>query len=138
MASNFADISGALSARLGTMTGLPPVGLENRTLDPTTTVLYVEEACIMGDTEQVATGAAGYDYTTGIYQVTVNAPAGNGKGAALVMADKIADHFKRGTVLTKNSITVTIRSVSIAAALTTDTRYKLPVSITFETYTQPR
>ena len=138
MASNFADTSGALSARLGTMTGLPPVALENRTLDPAITILYLEEACIMGETNQVAAGAAGYDYTTGVYQVTVNAPAGNGKGAALAMADNIADHFKRGTVLTKNSITVTIRSVSIAAGFSSDTRYKVPVSITFETYTQPR
>jgi len=138
MATNFADISGALSKRLESMTGLPPLAFENRVFDPATAVLYLEEACIMGETGQVATGEAGYDYTTGVYQVTVNAPAGNGKGAALAMADKIADHFKRGTVLTKNSIKVTIRSVSIAAGFSSDTRYKVPVSITFETYTQPR
>ena len=40
----------------------------------------------------------GSDHETGIYQVSIWAPAGGGIGAAITAAQAVADHFKRQTL----------------------------------------
>lgn len=137
--SVFLDISAALDSRLNTMTSLPPVAWENKSYDPTLGTLYLRPTLIPADTIQATLGDSGTDQNSGIYQIDVFAEAGQGKNAAVVMADNIASHFKRGTDLTYNSRTVRIRSVSRQVAVNNaDGWYQIPIEINYIAFTEAR
>lgn len=136
--SVFLDISAALDGRLNTMTSVPPVAWDNDTYEPTIGTLYLRPTNIPGDTLQSTLGDTGQDVTNGIYQVDVFAPLGEGKNEATVMADLVADRFKRGTDMVYNSRTVTVRSVSRQAANTSGGWYQIPVVIVYRAFTEAR
>lgn len=137
--SVFLDISAALDGRLNTMTGKPAVSWENVSYTPVNGTLYIRPTLLAGDTNQASLGDSGTDQNIGIYQLDVFAPAGTGKGAAIVMADTIANQFKRGTVLTYSGVTVRVKNASRQAAINNaDGWYQVPVVVTYISYTQPR
>ena len=136
--SVFNDISTALDTRLSIMTGLPPVAWENVAYEPVVGTLYLRPTNIAGDTNQATLGTTGTDMTIGIYQVDVIAQAGRGKSAALLMADKVADQFKRGTDLTSNGRVVTIVSVQRAVSSQDSGWYIIPVEIIYKSFTSAR
>jgi len=136
--SVFLDISAALDGRLNSMVGLPPVAWENTNYEPVVGTLYLRPTNITGDTNQATLGDSGTDLTIGIYQVDVLAEAGKGKNTALVMADKIADHFKRGTDLTYNSRVVTVISVQRSVSTIDAGWYIIPVEIIYKSFTTAR
>ncbi len=136
--SVFLDISAALDGQLNTMPSLPPVAWENKTYEPILGTLYLRATNIQGDTTQGSLGTNGEDLTIGVYQVDVFAPAGEGKNEALVMADNIANHFKRGTDLTYNSRVVTVTSAQRGPTNQADGWFQIPVEIIYRAYTQAR
>ena len=134
----FLDISAALDGRLNTMTGLPDVAWENYNYTPVAGTLYLRPTNLPGSTDQATLGTAGTDLTTGIYQVDVFAEASKGKNAGLVMADNIANHFKRGTVLAYNGRTVKVTTVRRGLTDNSNGWYQVPVEILYRSYTQAR
>lgn len=137
--SIFLDISAALDTQLNTMSGLPPVAWENRGYTPVVGTLYIRPTLISGDVVQATLGDAGTDMNVGIYQVDIFAEAGKGKNEALVMADKIADQFKRGTDLTYNSRTVRVRNVSRQVGINNvDGWFQVIVEISYISFTEAR
>jgi len=134
----FTDTSAAFDARLSTMTNLPPVASENEQYTPTQGTLYLRPTLLPGETVQASLGSAGHDVTNGIYQVDIFAEAGQGKAEAIAMADNVANHMKRGTILTYNSRDVIIKSAQRRAGIESDGWYQLPVEIVFITYTAAR
>jgi hypothetical protein len=134
----FADISGALDGHLDTMTDLPDVAWENGDFQPIKDELYLRASVLPGDTVQGGLGDEGLDEHLGIYQVDIAAPAGAYKSAAYIMADKVADHFKRGSTVSYNGVNVRIRNVSRDVAGREDGWYIFPVSITYFSHTLPR
>ena len=83
-------------------------------------------------------GASGLDQHTGIYQVDVFAPAGEGRNAAEVKADAVADNFKRGTNLTYYGVTVRLGNTSRNTGITVDDRFVISVSINYSAHVAPR
>lgn len=136
--SVFIDISAALDGRLNTMASLPPVAWENVEYAPVVGTLYLRPTLLMGDSTQASLGDSGEDENIGVYQVDVFAEAGTGKNAAIVMADNIANHFKRGTDMVYNGRTVRVQSASRGPASTSDGWYQMPVNITFYSITDAR
>lgn len=137
--SIFLDISAALDSQLNNMTDLPPVAWENKDYSPVIGTLYLRPTLIAGEVVQATLGDNGTDSNTGIYQVDVFAESGKGKNAALVMADKIADQFKRGTDLIYNGRTVRTRNVSRqVGANSADGWYHLIVEISYIAFTEAR
>lgn len=136
--SVFLDISAALDGQLNTMVGLPPVAWENVTYEPVMGTLYLRPTNIPGDTTQATMGDSGQDFTIGIYQVDVFAPSGGGKNSAVVMADLVADQFKRGSDLTYNTRVVTVTSARRGVASQEDGWYMLPVEIVYKSFTTAR
>lgn len=137
--SVFLDISAALDARLNTMTGLPDVAWENKVYEPTLNELYLRATHLPADTVAGTIGdSISTDLSTGIYQVDVFAPAGDGKSEGYVMADLIADHLKRDTELTYNSRTVRIKNVSLSPARQDNGWYQIPVNISYYSFTTAR
>lgn len=138
--SVFLDISYTLNARLNAMASLPPVAWENSNeYKPVIGTLYLRPTVIPGDVFQSSLGENGQDQNVGIYQIDVFAESGEGYNDAIVMADLIANHFKRGTTLTYNNRTVRIRNTSRQVGINSnDGWYQVPVEIPYISFTTPR
>lgn len=135
MSTFFTDIQGALRARLSTLPSSPPVAWENVDYTPSSNTLFLRGTGLPGDTTQACLGDDGLDFHVGIFQVDVFIPGGKGRTA---WPDEIADHFKRGTILTQNNVNVRITSVSISRADEDENFYIVPVSISYQAFTQAR
>lgn len=139
MSTAYNDIGAALTARLNTLSPAPSIASENYPFTPVADTLYVRETLIPGDVTAPAIGSASQDHTIGIYQVDVFSPLNVGKADAVEQADAIADHFKRGTVLTYNGVNVRLQNVSRGTGQADDGKYwQIPIQITFEVYTNAR
>lgn len=137
--SIFLDISAALDSHLNDMVGKPPIAWENLAYEPAIGTLYARPTLLPADVIQSTLGTNGTDSNIGIYQIDIFAEAGQGKNEAVVMADTIADHFKRGTDLTYNGRTVRIRSVSRQTAINNeDGWYQIPIEINYISFTEAR
>lgn len=133
MATYFNDIHAALDGHLATL-GNTPIAWTNVKFEPTGDV-YLRPRVLPVSTEQASLGNSGKDDTNGIYQIDVFVKQGNGRSALL---DSIADHFKRGTVLTHNSVSLRVRTVELAPSSQDGTWHFTPVSVYFQTYTGAR
>lgn len=135
MSTYFNDIQAALDTRLGTLSGGYDIAWPNLNYEPAAGSTFITPNFIPTETLQVGLGASGKDETNGIYQIDVVYPAGSGRST---IPDVVADHFKRGTVLSYNGVNIRVRSVSIAQAITDGAFHFVPVSVDFQTYTDAR
>jgi len=135
MATFFNDIQAALDTHLQSIPGGYTIAWPNVAFEPNGAGTYLRASFLPADTTQAAMGASGLDTTTGIYQVDAVYPAETGRTD---LTDDIANHFKRGTILTYNDVNVRVRSVSIAPAIRDGAFYFVPVSISWQTYTEAR
>lgn len=134
----FLDISAALDGHLAGMTDLPEVAWPNKEFDPTKGTLFIRPTVIMGDTVGGTLGADIEDFYSGFYQVDVSAPAGEGKNEAILMADKIADKFKRDTIITENGREIHCLHSTPLSPNNDGTWYVIPVQINFDVLTAER
>lgn len=109
MSTVYNDIRAALTARLMAMTDLPDVAWENTAYTPTVGVPYLVPSIMWGESFQAEYGTSGLNREVGIYQIRCVYPDGEGEGPLLNMIGRIKTHFKRGTTLTYNGLTVTVR-----------------------------
>tara|TARA_R110000803_G_scaffold37766_3_gene81487 strand:- start:52 stop:459 length:408 start_codon:yes stop_codon:yes gene_type:complete len=135
MSTYFNDIQAALDTRLASIAGSPPIAWPNIEYEPTGGTTYLRPAFLPAETLQSGLGSEGLDETNGIYQIDVVYKVGSGRSS---LVDSVADHFKRGTVATYNGVNVRIRSVSIAPAIFDIAWHFVPVSVSFQTYTEAR
>lgn len=135
MSTYFVDIYGALRVNLANIASVPPIAWENKNYDQDATTLYLRPTMLPNETIQASLGDSGKDLYEGMFQVDVFVPDGQGRSD---WPDKIADAFKRGTVLTRNGIDVRIQGVSIAPALKEDNFYQVPVEIRWQAFTPAR
>lgn len=137
--SVFTDISIALDTQLGTLSSSPPVAWPNSAYTPVTGTTYIRPTLLPASSEIATIGlTTSTDLNTGIYQVDVFTEAGTGKSAGMVMADLVADHFKRDTNLVYNGRTVTIKNVSQSPANTDNGWFQIPVNIEYQSFTAER
>ena len=113
MSTVFTDISAALDKHLNDMVGKPPIAWPNNEYTPVKGTLYARPTNLSGDFQQVTLGDSGEDQVTGIYQIDIFAPSGEGKYESSTMADLIADQFKRGANPTYNGVTLRVRSATL-------------------------
>jgi len=106
---------------------------------PVKDTLWIRPSLLPADTSGATIGATtSTDLNIGIYQVDVFAPASEGKNAAMVQADLIADHFKRDTELTYNSRKVTIKNVGQSPAQIDGGWFQIPINIEYYSFTVER
>jgi len=138
MSTVFADISSALDSRLNTLTGQSPIAWENTAYIPVKDTLYLRPTILPALTIQAGLGTSGLDEYVGIYQIDIFAPAGKGRGEAEIKADAVADHFKRGTDLSKNGKTVRLGDVSRNSGIKDEDRFIISISINYMAHVTPR
>ena len=135
MATFFNDIQAALDNRLNGLSGRYSIAWPNIPFEPQAGSTFLTPNFLPDETLQSGLGAAGQDETNGIYQIDVVYPAGSGRSS---IPDTVADQFKRGLVLSYNQVSIRVRSVSIAQAVTDGAFHFVPVSVNFQTFTDAR
>lgn len=135
MSTIFADIQGALRSQLYTLPNKPPIAWENKNYTPNSNVLFLRPTTLQAPTIQACLGDEGKDLHEGLFQIDVFTPDGAGR---TTWPDQIADHFKRGTVLTQNTVRVRITTVSTSAPAKDANFYIVPVTIAYQAFTEAR
>ena len=135
MATFFNDIQAALDNPLNGRSGSYSIAWPNIPFEPQAGSTFLTPNFLPDETLQSGLGAAGQDETNGIYQIDVVYPAGSGRSS---IPDTVADQFKRGLVLSYNQVSIRVRSVSIAQAVTDGAFHFVPVSVNFQTFTDAR
>ena len=125
---NFVQITNTLNARLNALTNKPPIAWPNVPYTPVNGTLYLRATILPANTETTTLASAGRH--TGIYQVDVFAPNGQGELAANQMADRIADHF----AAQRNLSGLRIREISQQSADPESARYQKIITITYDTH----
>lgn len=134
MSTYFTDIRAALDTQLATLS--LETAYENVLYQPVEGVPYVRATLLPAETLQISLGAAGVDRSQGLYQIDVVFASGD--SAVFSMPDTVADGFKRGTDLTYNGTTVSIRSVSVDTGRQEEGFFIVPVIARYYATTTPR
>jgi len=128
-----ASIEEGLLARLATLTLSPvmPVSEPNIDFKPVASG-YLQAQHFPVDTNQVNLGSNGKNRTSGIFQVSVYWPTGEGAIEPKERASLIAAHFKRGTVITQDGLNIRIVEPPHVAGVITEKQFlQVPVSINY-------
>ena len=119
----------ALESKLSAMTPSLSTAWENVPFTPVTGVPYAA-AYLMPATPANPTMGDGYYREQGIFQVTLMYPLQAGPKTAADRAELIRAAFKRGTTLTKSTVSVIIeRTPEIGQGRVDGDRWALPVKI---------
>lgn len=116
------------------------VAYENKKFMPPQSAPYLQPHLMLATPRAAALGTDADDYQRGIFQVDVMGLPNTGRTPVL-LAEDVAKEFKRGTRIIGTGLnagtTIVCESVTIPQGFNEDTRYKLPVSITFYAYMNP-
>ncbi|SFX26450.1 Bacteriophage related protein of unknown function [Pseudomonas sp. NFR02] len=110
---------------------------ENTAYTPASGETYLRAFTIPGDT---ASNTLGGDHRlfTGVFQVSIIAPAGTGKTQTNPIAAEITTLFPLYVRDVKNSLVVTLMTpVDVGPGITGDSTYTVPLSFTYRSDTTP-
>lgn len=108
---------------------------ENTEIKTSASATFLSSYLLMAEPTAAGCGTDAPNKQTGLYQVNVNTPFNVGSGPALVIADAVAEEFKRGTKLDAGDFEITIKKVFVSKSIKDNTHYTIPVTIQFYAYT---
>ena len=133
MSNPISSIRAAFATKLQAFTGLPPVAWENVPYTPTTGTTYIRPVLLPAEPFQAEIGTNGANRHSGVYQISVFAPAGQGVGALNTLVGSLCDHFKRGTALSYSPVTVTVQKAYPSPAMQETDWQQVAISIQYIT-----
>ena len=129
------NVRGALESHLATISNPLPTEYEGVSFTPENDVAYQSAYLLDGGTDDLCLAFDGRYKLTGIFQITLRYPTGQGSGGAESEALRLISHFARGTVLTKNNMQVRILKTPIKKNLGIEAdRLLRSVRVSFEAY----
>jgi hypothetical protein len=105
----YADIRAALTAHLLLLPSLPDVAWENSSFIPTPESIYLKPEIIWAEGDAAGIGPQAGNVERGIYQLAIVTPPNTGPSKLNELRGALREHFKRGTSLTYNGLTITVR-----------------------------
>jgi hypothetical protein len=128
------SIRKALEVKLAAMSPNLATAYENLTFTPVSGTPHQEVFLLPGQPDNSEMGAKNY-LEVGLFQVNLCYPIGPGPAAAQARAELTKTHFKRGTTMLQDGISVLVtRTPQIAPAFRRDDRYIIPVSIYYQAH----
>lgn len=125
----------ALEKHLASLEPALETALENQEFTPKNGVAHQRAYVLPANSESMGFEGNGISDTvreSGIFQVSLFYPLGTGSGDALVRAEAILSHFRRGLSLSSNGVTVIInKRGSVAPAQQDGKWYVIAVSIPY-------
>ena len=130
---SYVAIRSALEQRLNSLMPAIPIAWENVSFTPVAT--GYQRINILPSETRNPTFGGGMVMESGIMQVSLCYPVGNGAATAAARAEELRTWFYRGLSLTESNVTVIIdKTPSIAPAQYEPGLYVIPVSIHFYSY----
>ena len=129
-------IDNALMARLAGLTLSPVrrVAWPGTDFTPNSGEIYLAPTVLPNTTTQASLGYDGVNRHQGLFQVSVWSPLASPMIPALEVASAVAAHFKRGTVLTFEGITVRVSAPPSRAPAIPDGAWRqIPITIPYLT-----
>lgn len=120
----------ALRTHLNALADHPPIAYENQPYEPVVGSMWLRESFLPAETAPLTVADGGSMDFSGIYQVSVFAPAGSGAAAGQAVAEDVAEHFARGTAVGQGRV----QSVSIDPPVTEGGWWMIPVSIRYRAF----
>lgn len=131
---NQTDIETAIYSYVASLNDIPPVyypNVSNADLPNPPQADHIRLFILPA--ASVSYGLSGVDQYRGIVQFSIYTREGGGTVSAAIIADTIADHFPRGTVLQQNQTKVRFdRAADLAPPVTNDGWHTLHLSIYYE------
>ena len=123
----------ALEKRLATMTTPPPTIHENENLPPPTEGSAYQRADLLpAQPENPEVGSGPFKRLSGIFQITLLYPLGDGIADVAARAELVRTTFPRGLSLTEQGVTVTVASTPyIMAGFRDDEYWCVPVRVSY-------
>jgi hypothetical protein len=129
---SIAAIRKALEVKLAAMSPAVATVYENTEYTPVAGTPYQRANLLPAEPDNSTQGST-YYREQGIFQVTLCYPQKVGPGTALARAEALRTHFKRGTTMEKDGLTVIVmRTPNIMPAYIEADRYCIPVSIQYQ------
>lgn len=129
------DIEGILNTQLASVLSSisDPVVYENQGSDEggvtDSAGTYIEQFFLPADSNPIEIGSSGRNRQVGVYQISINIPQGVGKKDAYTIANLVTAGFKRGTVLTNGTVSVTCEKAVVNPGGRSGMHYRVPVSV---------
>lgn len=114
--------------------GSVPIAPENVTYTPVIGVAYLQMNLLPANTYSPCAGAASAEMVqeSGVFQVTVVCPIGEGSKRAASLAEDVRDLFPKGLTMTFDGVDVMVeQSGSVAPGSISGEWYTVPVSIPY-------
>lgn len=108
---------------------------ENTDINSNPRQTFISSFLRMGEPSTAGCGKDAFNKQVGIYQINVNTPLHIGSGPALIIADAVANEFKRGTKYDVDDFEITIQKAYVSKSIVDSTHYMIPVTIQFYAYT---
>jgi len=134
MSSAFTDIQNLLEVQLNSLALGCPIAWDNTDYTPNPTTLWVSPSLLPSNGQPAGLGPNAQNRHDGIFQLTVYAPARDGRALGLSTADIIATGFKRGTTLATGNTSVRITAVSRNPSVEDGDWFQVPVSLSYIAY----
>lgn len=128
---------GRLKAFAAARTPVLPVAWTNTPFIPPCGGVYLRETLMLGTPRAAAVGADAKNYQPGIYQIDIMGETGKGVKPTTDISKALEALFPRGLQLSAPDIVLTVKGVSVLPGSTSDSRFKVPVSINFYAYVSP-
>ena len=127
--STYAIIQSLLDTQLQSLSGLPPLQLENTVNIGKTGVSFSRATLLPAAKSQASVGISGQDLIRGIYQVDLFVPQDTGSASVNALADSVVDHFPRGLALASGEVVVHINTASRLTGGRMEPFYSVPVQV---------
>ena len=122
----------AFEKRLAQLSPALSTAFENVQFTPVPNVPYQRVNLLPAAPDNSIQGATNY-FERGLFQITLCYPQGVGAGAAEANAQLLRTHFKRGSALLEEDLTITvIETPKVAPARLEGDRYEIPISVAFQ------
>lgn len=134
---SYAVIQQLLDTHLQSLTGLPPLQLENTPNIGKATESFTRATLLPAAKVQRTVGLNGRDEIRGIYQADVFVPLNTGTATINALADDIVEWFPRGLMLASGGVVVHVQTASrLPGGRTQDgVFYSLPVQVRWSSIT---
>lgn len=136
MGSPCQAIESAFAERLTQYTALNDIQVAwpNVSCRPVIGTAYLRVDHSPGEPLQAEIGPEGRNVHVGFYQITLVYPAGTGTLGAGTIRDEIVDHFKRGTVLSSDGVSLTITRAFPGSMMTDPDWVRIPITLRYRVF----
>lgn len=132
----FSDIQNGLETHLLACPSVPTtIVWENTIYTPVPDVAFLRAMTQHAPTTQTSIGNDGLNTQSGIFLINSFYGRGDGRGIQNTFLSELVDHFKRGTTIVENGVSIRIEAVTPQPSIDEDDWFNVPIQVRYIAYT---